>query len=572
MRSFAWLQLIVSTHLVRIEAIDGSSRASIRCPGYDRSAIDRDGAGVHQRSREFSVGEKVQIGLFAAGANRPAPERWSRRGHAISRGRIGRRDVARRARIGPDVAAASNGCRPNEERRRKCIVSLLGRLLLLLIAAIAGVVVGEALAGAFPGVDAAFPYAHVVPKSEDGVAFRFAMVHDVLHERFPRHGRAYYLERNKLTQAKLDAGMSDVGPLVDDLAVGLEFAGDHGGAIRLLRAKLAKQLEQKQPNSELYSTYANLGTFLILGPFRQVRPGNEEDKAILREGLAMIENAVAINPDSHFGREAWQAAIIQYMIRLYDNPRLLLDTDMLGNLLTDTPTAMSPMVRGRRVSLAGDDLSRDYLAKKVSWADACDARQRIAKLHVLLPEDKYVPFDEPTLGIIGMWRLGGGAHPYFAIALGETMYRVNQPYLAWNAFERAGRMAELVWPDPQLQAKFRAHCLARQSLIESSLPRDETSRLRSAFDKELAHGKAFQKDYEDYEASQIAVGKSIDDPAFYDAFWANRPPIVTPPGDSDWYRVQRKGWSASLSALLAGTFVLAAGAFIRWRSRLAARH
>ena len=34
-----------------------------------------------------------------------------------------------------------------------------------------------------------------------------------------------------------------------------------------------------------------------------------------------------------------------------------------------------------------------------------------------------VAFDEPTLGIIGMWRLCGGAHPYFALALGETMLR-----------------------------------------------------------------------------------------------------------------------------------------------------
>jgi hypothetical protein len=33
-------------------------------------------------------------------------------------------------------------------------------------------------------------------------------------------------------------------------------------------------------------------------------------------------------------------------------------------------------------------------------------------------------FDEPTLGIIGMCRLGGGANPHFALALAETMLRV----------------------------------------------------------------------------------------------------------------------------------------------------
>ena len=32
---------------------------------------------------------------------------------------------------------------------------------------------------------------------------RFAMVHDVIHERFPRHGSAYYEERNRRVSAAL---------------------------------------------------------------------------------------------------------------------------------------------------------------------------------------------------------------------------------------------------------------------------------------------------------------------------------------------------------------------------------
>ena len=54
---------------------------------------------------------------------------------------------------------------------------------------------------------------------------------------------------------------------------------------------------------------------------------------------------------------------------------------------------------------------------------------------------KPVPFDEPALGIIGMWRQGGGANPHFALALGETMLRVGQRYIAWcaSSARRPGR-------------------------------------------------------------------------------------------------------------------------------------
>src|SRR4051794_17418465 len=47
------------------------------------------------------------------------------------------------------------------------------------------------------------PLPHHVPKDPGGVPFRFAMAHDVIHERFPRHGPAYYEERNRLTRQKL---------------------------------------------------------------------------------------------------------------------------------------------------------------------------------------------------------------------------------------------------------------------------------------------------------------------------------------------------------------------------------
>ena len=73
-----------------------------------------------------------------------------------------------------------------------------------------------------------FPLPHHIAKHPGGVSFRFAMVHDIIHERFPRHGQAYYRERDRITQEKL-AALNPDDPeafnLTDDLAVGLERLG-----------------------------------------------------------------------------------------------------------------------------------------------------------------------------------------------------------------------------------------------------------------------------------------------------------------------------------------------------------
>jgi len=450
-----------------------------------------------------------------------------------------------------------------------------------------------------PPVDSgSLPYPHVVPPSKGGVSLRFAMVHDVLHERLSRHGQAYYKERNRRARLALDElkGHQQAGQpppkyfdLLDDLGVGLELAGEHDEAIRLMREKLRQQLDLGVTRPELYSTYANLGTFLILGPFRQVRPGNEKDKEVLREGLKCIHTAIEIKPDSHFGREIWQAVIIEYMIALYDDPGLLLRFDMVGNRLDldldgADRHALSDFATKRGIAgplrwgtlYGGVKMARDaaeYLERPESWADYRGVRQGITEVGaeegwpkaVASAHQKPVPFDEPTLGIVGMWRLGGGAHPYFAVALGETMLRVGQRYLAWSAFERASRLANLSWPNPQLQQRFTDHCRRRQAAIEATLPSGEASRLRPAFDAELALGLDYQKAYQRYEEEQIAAGNSIEGPHFYDDFHAGRQPIASPVGDADWFHAsdwRRPSWTGGMALLFAGAFALAAAVWL----------
>jgi hypothetical protein len=147
-----------------------------------------------------------------------------------------------------------------------------------------------------------------------------------------------------------------------------------------------------------------------------------------------------------------------------------------------------------------------------------------------------MPFDEPTLAIIGMWTLGGGPSPHFALALGRIMEDLGQREIAWNAYERAVELKDRFWPDAAVCQKMAAMCRDRQL----GLAREESSdvdawqnRMRLRHTSELAWGVAYQKAYQGYEAAQIAAGVSLDDPNFYTAFFQNRPSIASSPGLSD---------------------------------------
>src|SRR5713226_5031786 len=81
-----------------------------------------------------------------------------------------------------------------------------------------GWLVGENL----PDLDSyhQLPLPHQVSKYADGISFRYAMVHDVLHERFTRHGKAYYLARNSEVRGRLAKETAQQALLLlDDLGV-----------------------------------------------------------------------------------------------------------------------------------------------------------------------------------------------------------------------------------------------------------------------------------------------------------------------------------------------------------------
>lgn len=451
----------------------------------------------------------------------------------------------------------------------KARTSRVTMLVFLVVLAGFGAAVGQSVARQYFAQrppPRACPLPHHVPKFPGVASLRFAMVHDVLTERYPRHAPAYHQERVRLARLALAAEHKPTPrhfELIDDLGVGLDLLGQHEQSIALLRDKLKTQKELGHSGMDLYGTYANLGTFLILWEIHEGLADQEKARAGLTEGLALIEKAIEINPQSHFGREVWQAAILRYLLALLDDPELPVKTDMVGHDLVDTDWRGRARTRGW-ASECGE--AQRYLDRPVAEQSAeglgrfrayiTRVQQRPDDVIARDKRTRFPPFDEPTLGIVGMWRIGGGPNPFFAIALGELMMDAGQSYIAWNAYERARMMAGAVGPD-RVQDKFRALCAQRQAMIERRLPESERAQLRPAFQKHLERGLAYQKAYQAYEARKIAEGALIDDPHFYDAFDAAEGPIASPVGDEDRFLPADDEESISPAAMLLGAGVFA---------------
>src|SRR4051812_23035114 len=100
------------------------------------------------------------------------------------------------------------------------------------------------------------------------------------------------------------------------------------------------------------------------------------------------------------------------------------------------PSRAAPDVAAVVAGKAIDEQERAYLRQFIAVVGA-ETRWRDDTHNYQLER---VPFDEPVLGIVGMWRYGGGANPHFSLALAETMLRVGQRHIAWSAYERTRRL------------------------------------------------------------------------------------------------------------------------------------
>jgi hypothetical protein len=148
-----------------------------------------------------------------------------------------------------------------------------------------------------------------------------------------------------------------------------------------------------------------------------------------------------------------------------------------------------------------------------------------------------MPFDEPVMGLIGMWNWGGGANPHSALALGRIMESAGQREIAWNAYERAVELSERFSPVTAVREQMVALCRERQGKIALSVAAKDRAaweeKTRKRHVAELAWGQAYQRDYQAWEAKQIEAGVPLKAPDFYTAFFKDRKPIASDPGMAD---------------------------------------
>jgi hypothetical protein len=417
--------------------------------------------------------------------------------------------------------------------------------------------------------------AYHVPKNPGAASLRFAMVHDVVHERFLRHGPAFYRERNKRAREALAKGKGDADALTDDLGVGLSSLGEHAEAIRIMRQKLESQKMRGLEGRALYASYANLGTFLVLQSFKGVVAGDPAAIKEWKEALALVRKSIEVNPQAHFGREEWQARLMEFLLEAVARPETLLKRDMVGNSLAEVIEGERDSFE-RKMFLREDNPLRDLLGRpdgELTPEERTTLRNVLTRVG---PANNSAPFDEPVLGIIGMWRLGGGANPHFALALAETMLRVGQRRIAWCAFERAALLAPGFLPDAAIREKFIQHCRRRQEAIEKQLPEEEVDQLRSRFEAELAFGQRMQKEYHAYEEEQIARGEFESHVSWQTDFQKEHGEIATRPGPEELFVLEWAGWMFNESAILyrvlipgllvAGLFALGTALWRYWRA------
>ena len=121
----------------------------------------------------------------------------------------------------------------------------------------------------------------------------FPGVLEVMTGQFPRHSAEFYQWRETAIRAQL-VDRPGSPALLDDLAVAVHKLGRHQEAIDLMRTSL-KQMPGR------YETLSNLGTFAIYA-------------GDLAGSRAYLRQALAINPDAHFGRERYQLWLVEQLM------------------------------------------------------------------------------------------------------------------------------------------------------------------------------------------------------------------------------------------------------------------
>ncbi|MEK6247136.1 MAG: hypothetical protein N2C12_03095 [Planctomycetales bacterium] len=429
--------------------------------------------------------------------------------------------------------------------------------------------------------DARLPAPHLVPKFAGATAFSVAMVEDVIHERFLCHCDQYYQARTSQSRKMMDGEKATAGAAwapsheylleMDNISVGYDMTHHPDRAVEVQKEKLelvrplevawhAKQLtranrtavELTEDDLALYRTYANLGTHMIHVSLPQTFAGDPEAGKQFEKGLELVRLAVKVNPGAHFGRENWQIVAGEYVLAVNADPDVMLKYDMFGNRLS----SQQPLTnRLDRVGWTDYVLQHDDIETQIrrlrSTATDEDSQQadrdtiREQFITRVGAEGKWssrtgsslkhsVPFDEPVLGVLGMWMLGGGANPHFALFLGGTMERIGEYSTAWYCYERALGMSDRFSQRPKIRNKLTKHCTTRQAWLAKWIATEQKRsvesvemEMRNQHQRDLSNALQYREKLHAYERQMVANGKEINDPNFYNEFFSKNGRIAT---------------------------------------------
>src|SRR5262249_13976044 len=116
------------------------------------------------------------------------------------------------------------------------------------------------------------------------------------------------------------------------LAVGYAHLGQYPQAIQVMQGKLKQQQGQSISGMPFDSTYANLGTAMMIEALTKLLGSGDFSAANeLRESLNWVRKSIDVNPQAHFGREVWQVRLGEHLLNAIAHPQTLLETDMIGN-------------------------------------------------------------------------------------------------------------------------------------------------------------------------------------------------------------------------------------------------
>ncbi len=480
------------------------------------------------------------------------------------------------------------------------------------------------------------PALHHVAPVAGGTSLRFAMLHDILTDRYERPSRAWHEARLAKRLATIEAAerrgaQREPAALdaMDDAAVSLDQLRRPAEGEALMRRKLAllgvrepepsaagpvmrdlfgvdpdvRSARMATPLTERdrprYQAAANLATVLAHQALADVWRCEPTAARTAAEARSWLLDAIAIHPGAHFGREMWQLAALDWIRTAACQPALLRRYDLLGDALARPVSPLAPDILEhaelaclRQLDASAidegrlSDAQRRCLRGGIVAAGAEDGFQRVMsaasdatdtlpRAFATLPID----FDEPALGLLGMWVFGGGPNPHSALAIAQLAEHAGEPYLAVEGYLRARELAERFHPDPEAQAWLRSYADDRVAqltrVLEAIEPGLTVAELRRRFDAERAAGRRFQAERDADETARLAAGADVDDPALAVALAKAHGPIATPPGPEEWMTLERDGGGfvltlACVATSLGGPMLLAALEWLRgFRARRA---